>query len=315
MRQVNLPVDRGVVFQSEDWKALSQGVQDLMLAYGKSISNDNAAPARLTGVDVSVVGGTNYTITEGWLFYDNELFQVAAFAGSSASNIPVAAITTTNAAHEPHATNDGSSVVGTAVVNTIRTITWSFGLPGSGEFDYTAIEDNQIKKNLNIVETVFKTGMVMQWSGSMSEFDANGIGINNLVGWGLCDGRNGRPDLRGRFVVGRSDSNPPLGNTEANKVEYQTIGNIGGEAAHQLSESELPEITPAVNDPGHEHDNDAGETTRTGSDGPNVLTTGGGASGQGTQSATTGISIDSFGGDQAHENRPPYLTLAFIVKL
>jgi hypothetical protein len=40
-------------------------------------------------------------------------------------------------------------------------------------------------------------GMIMQWSGSLAE-----IGVGGLAGWSLCDGSNGTPDLRDRFVIG-----------------------------------------------------------------------------------------------------------------
>lgn len=40
-------------------------------------------------------------------------------------------------------------------------------------------------------------GMVMQFSGSLAE-----IGVGGLAGWSLCDGSNGTPDLRERFILG-----------------------------------------------------------------------------------------------------------------
>ena len=40
---------------------------------------------------------------------------------------------------------------------------------------------------------VFVSGMIMLWSGSTSSVPS---------GWALCNGSNGTPDLRNRFVVG-----------------------------------------------------------------------------------------------------------------
>jgi len=48
-------------------------------------------------------------------------------------------------------------------------------------------------------------GMIMMYSGSLAE-----IGVGNLAGWALCDGSNGTPDLRDRFVIGAG--NKPVGN-------------------------------------------------------------------------------------------------------
>lgn len=45
-------------------------------------------------------------------------------------------------------------------------------------------------------------------------------------GWVLCDGENGTPDLRGRFVKGASD--------------YSISGSVVGENEVQLSASQLP---------------------------------------------------------------------------
>lgn len=42
-----------------------------------------------------------------------------------------------------------------------------------------------------------KTGMILMWSGSIVDIPA---------GFVLCNGSNGTPDLRGRFVVGAGDA-------------------------------------------------------------------------------------------------------------
>jgi hypothetical protein len=47
------------------------------------------------------------------------------------------------------------------------------------------------------------SGMIMMWSGSLSS-----IGVGGLAGWSLCDGSNGTPDLRDRFVIGAGNKVP-----------------------------------------------------------------------------------------------------------
>ena len=71
-------------------------------------------------------------------------------------------------------------------------------------------------------------------------FDSNGKGFDEMIGWYLCDGRNGSPDLRGRFVAGR---HPDLS-------DYR-IGVHGGADRIQLSESQMPSHTHL--DSGHSH--------------------------------------------------------------
>ena len=52
-------------------------------------------------------------------------------------------------------------------------------------------------------------GGIIMWSGSVS---------NIPFGWALCDGTNGTPDLRGRFILGRNDDSE---------------SNTGGETTHR----------------------------------------------------------------------------------
>lgn len=44
---------------------------------------------------------------------------------------------------------------------------------------------------------VFMTGIIALWSGAVADIP---------IGWVLCDGTNGTPDLRNRFIVGAGDT-------------------------------------------------------------------------------------------------------------
>lgn len=129
-------------------------------------------------------------------------------------------------------------------------------------------------------------------------------------GWQLCDGSNGTPDLSGKFVVGYDPSDD----------DYNAIGKAAGEKEHTLLESEMPQ---------HNHTGIAqsnGAHTHSGTAvGPyNGNPIGGGFDGGGNAFRTQPITINSGGAhshnlsinnagqSQAHENRPPYYTLAYI---
>lgn len=92
------------------------------------------------------------------------------------------------------------------------------------------------------------------------------------------------PDLRGRFIVGQN----PL------DEEYDTQGLTGGEKVHRLTVDELPAHSHSL------HTVPWG-TRFTGGGSANELNSG---------SGTTGTT----GGGDAHENRPPYYALAYIMR-
>lgn len=51
-------------------------------------------------------------------------------------------------------------------------------------------------------------GIIVIWSGAIADIPA---------GWSLCDGFNGRPDLRDKFLIGAGGSYNP-GDTAATNV-------------------------------------------------------------------------------------------------
>ena len=120
-------------------------------------------------------------------------------------------------------------------------------------------------------------------------------GQNIPSGWIECDGSNGTPDLRGRFPLAYNDSQ----NSTAN-----TLGKTGGESQVRLSLTQIPK---------HSH-------TGTTNEGGWGTGTGGCSSGVTSRANNTGTHSHTFitnitGNDTAHENRPPYLALKFIMKL
>jgi microcystin-dependent protein len=72
-------------------------------------------------------------------------------------------------------------------------------------------------------------------------FDANGVGLGQYEGWFICNGQNGTPDLRGRFLV----SQGVIGN------EFERVGQVGGRSRMNLSINEMPKHTHK--DKGHAH--------------------------------------------------------------
>ena len=63
----------------------------------------------------------------------------------------------------------------------------------------------------NIPGLQFVRGMIMMWSGTLPE-----IGTGPLAGWALCDGSNGTPNLRDRFIIGAGNKLPGATNPNGN---------------------------------------------------------------------------------------------------
>lgn len=77
---------------------------------------------------------------------------------------------------------------------------------------------------------LFPSGLICMWSGAV---------VAIPTGWNLCDGTNGTPDLRGKFILGAGGDYGP--------------GDAGGEATHVLTEAEMPSHSHDVTVTGGSH--------------------------------------------------------------
>lgn len=129
--------------------------------------------------------------------------------------------------------------------------------------------------------SMIPSGVIVMWAGA-----ANAI----PEGWALCDGSNGTPNLRNRFVVGAGGT-------------YNT-GATGGEEKHTLSTSEMPSHTHPFR---IATDASAGHVQTSGIEQTYRFY---------MPSATNNSSyLSNVGGGAAHNNMPPYYALCFIMKL
>jgi len=161
-------------------------------------------------------------------------------------------------------------------------------------------------------------GGIIMWSGTTVP-----------AGWALCDGQGGRPDLRGRFILGSGNGNGLTG---------RSTGQTGGEENHTLSWNEMPQHSHYVDPPGvdtansgnHYHGfDDAYFAENTGSDNVNGARSGwDGDNDYFWRRGTTawagehrhwvdipGFRTDNQGNNWAHNNMPPYYVLAFIMRV
>lgn len=117
-------------------------------------------------------------------------------------------------------------------------------------------------------------GSIIIWSGSASDIPD---------GWALCDGQDGRPDLRDKFVLAAGLSHP--------------VGQTGGRETVQLTVAHIPE---------HRH----GIGTSTSGTGANAVI----PLGSGRPSTWDFVQTAASGGSTPHENMPPFYALCYIIK-
>lgn len=141
-------------------------------------------------------------------------------------------------------------------------------------------------------------GTIVMWSGAEGTIP---------TGWHICDGTNGTPDLRGRFVLG-------VGESSATGHTNHPLGSVGGEEKHTMTTDEIAS---------HNHDISIGDVNDSSSKrfvynqkasgtkysgyalNDNLLTT----------VAAKQIFTFSVGSAAPFNEMPPYYTLYYIMKI
>jgi hypothetical protein len=149
-----------------------------------------------------------------------------------------------------------------------------------------------------VAAAAFPVGGIILWSGSVASIPS---------GWALCNGSNGTPDLRNRFVVGAGST-------------YSV--NATGGSADAIVVSHTHTFSATTNtEPAHAHDYQWGVGVG-GLNAPDVDNTGtSGITGiapttsAGAHSHTVSGTTASTGSSGTNANLPPYYALAYIIKL
>ena len=205
-----------------------------------------------------------------------------------------------------------------------------------------ALDDNTIefgKLGSTVSNAFVPVGGIIMWNGSIAEAEA-------LSNWAICDGQNGTPDLRDKFVLGVGSS--------AN-ASTAAKGEAGGSNTITLSEGQMPAHNHNITDNGHNHGNgtlSAANRSLTGNvrkisetfggngtvsgiftklanqdatltpGGPDTSPTGGfsidashdhNITGS-TGNNTTGITSETQGSGDDIDNRPSYFALCYIMR-
>ena len=150
----------------------------------------------------------------------------------------------------------------------------------------------------------FVTGMIMLWSGTIATIPS---------GWKLCNGNNGTPDLRNKFILGAySDSasaaypncppNAEGGYADATLPSHTHTGTTAGNGSHSHT---IPHRLVEIVSSGGDLDRDNELQTKKTISGQST-----GSVGNHTHSFTTA----SSGSSATNKNVPPFYALAYIMK-
>lgn len=146
---------------------------------------------------------------------------------------------------------------------------WLLSQDGSGSGFDADMLDGQHRNQ------IAPAGMIVMWSGTIASIPE---------GWALCDGANGTPDLRNRFLVGAGDT--------------YAVGATGGALQHNHAITVDAAVTGITI-------NTTTATVNGDGDPPNALTSATPNDPQHTHTASS----------ENADSRPPYFALAFIMKL
>ncbi|WP_372519809.1 phage baseplate protein [Candidatus Ruminimicrobiellum ovillum] len=160
------------------------------------------------------------------------------------------------------------------------------------EFSVTVGNDKKFVVDSSGAKTIVGTteyfmvpkGAIIIWSGSINDIPA---------GWVLCDGTNGTPDLRDRFILG-AGRNYAVDTTGGEESVALTINNIPAHS-HKISIKNYSENGSykidenRVGSPGKDYENDVTWNTDT--------------------------TINEQTAFEAHNNMPPYYALCYIMRI
>ncbi len=199
------------------------------------------------------------------------------------------------------APTDGAYVDGQVKIGYSGTITDKLIVEGNTSTTATSTADIFVGRG------VAPVGLIGMYSGSTAGlFDGTGLGesTTKMRGWAICNGNNGTPDLRDKFVVGAGST--------------YSVSNTGGENTHTLIINEMPSHSHTGNttsNGNHRHPCGTRGFETNGNQGADGSTDDSNINTQYAGSHTHSLNINNTGNSVAHENRPPYYAVYYIMRI
>ncbi len=294
-KQIDFTKEKGYPLTQKTLLFMQSSYNDVLSAVSRVFGDYNI----ISGV--THIGGNVYS--NGWVVMDGEILP---FSGGTVADVNTATVIIEEAV-SARTFQDGS------INNVLFSRLAKFGEDGVLFTDFLRVNFDSLKDDIDDARAIavdalsiasgntnpIPAGVIVMWSGSVNSIPS---------GWALCDGTSGTPNLKGRFIIGYS----------ATTGNY-TMGATGGDYSVALTTPQLPSHTHTMQTNGnHQHymtEVSRGDEGSSGSDDSVGSWNEGGAQKQTSFAGNHTHTINATGSNQAHENRPPYYTLAYIIKL
>jgi hypothetical protein len=194
-------------------------VEKLYVIYNNTTGGYAIRVIGSSGTGVNVPNGT-YSL----IYCNGTNFIQISNSNNIAGTLGVSGATTLSAALTYGGVTLSNSVTGTGSM----VLSASPALTGTPTATTAAVGTNTTQiATTAFVQAALPSGVIVMWSGSIASIPS---------GWYLCNGSNGTPDLRNRFIVGAGDT-------------YAVAATGGSANATLVSHTH----TASVSDPGHNH--------------------------------------------------------------
>lgn len=151
------------------------------------------------------------------------------------------------------------------------------------------------------INDLLPVGTIVAWDPFARDPNGNPTGSRVLPShWKVCNGAGGAPDLRDRFIYGANDLSAY---DDVYRSDGTSAKGIGGEAAHSLTEAEMPGHTHTMNYAPDESACQQSGCNKVAMKAPKLEAS--------NVTGNNGVKGDG----QPHNNLPPYVKLVYIIKI
>lgn len=273
--------------------------------------------ANLTGTLAIANGGTGQTTAAAAITALTGTQTSAYYLRSNGTNAVLAALSAADMTGTLAVANGGTGVTtstgtGSTVLSASPTFTGTPTAPTAS----VGTDNTQIATTA-FVRDIVPAGVITMWYGSIASIPS---------GWYLCDGANGTPDLRDRFIVGAGSTYAVAatgGSANATLVSHSHTasstftGSALGTHSHTATDSGHTHTLPGAVSAGGVGPVGGGsnvstfQTVTTNSGNANISVSSVSA---GTPSGSVATSVSTEGSSATNANLPPYYALAYIMK-